>query len=226
MSRGRYPLIVFDWDGTLMDSTLKIVTCFQAAAHDCGFPEPARALVERQIGLSLQQAWSNIFVAQKLEQRADALEAAVKRYRDYFLEIDQTPMPFYSGVIEGIRALDAAGYLLTIATGKARVGLQRALSDTDLQKHFVYSRCADETFSKPHPQMLLDILDYCGCEAHQALMIGDTSYDMQMASNAEVDSLAVSYGVSSHAELEPLSTRGCAANFPEVLEVILQSKQG
>lgn len=221
MSADQYRLIMFDWDGTLMDSAAKIVACFQAAASDLDLPEPRRDLVERQIGLSLELAWENILTAQDETIDASRLASAVGRYRDYFLEIDQTPMPLYPGVEEGIRLLDESGALLTIATGKARVGLQRSLRETNLERHFVYSRCGDEAFSKPHPQMLLDTLAYCGCESSQALMIGDTSYDMQMASNAGVDSLAVSYGVQGREVLEPMSTRGCADQFSEVVRFIL-----
>ena len=224
MSSAGRSLIVFDWDGTLMDSARKIVACFQAAASDLELPEPGRALVEQQIGLSLEIAWSNLFVELNVSERPDLLAAAVARYRDYFLEIDQTAMPLYRGVEEGIRTLEEHGLLLAIATGKARVGLQRSLRETSLQQHFVYSRCGDEAFSKPHPQMLLDILEYCGLEADRALMIGDTHYDMQMASNAGVDSLAVAYGVQARDELEPLATLGCATDFMEVVEIILSEK--
>ncbi len=221
MPERRHNLLIFDWDGTLMDSANKIVRCFQAAAEDCQLPVPERLLVEIQIGLSLEKAWSNIFAALKIEESPDLLKRATLRYRDYFLDIDQTPMPLYEGVVEGIEQLEQAGYLLTIATGKARRGLERALAETQLAPHFMYSRCVDEAFSKPHPKMLLDILDYCGCEAGQALMIGDTSYDMQMAINAGVDGLAVSYGVHAQADIQPLASEGCVASFSEVMDRLL-----
>jgi len=217
----QYSLLIFDWDGTLMDSARKIVRCFQAAARDCELLVPSAGLVEHQIGLTLEIAWSNILASQGVREDPVLLQRASDRYRDYFLEIDQTPMPLYEGVIEGIRALEADGYLLAIATGKARRGLQRALRETDLEKHFVYSRCADEAFSKPHPRMLLDILDFCGCDAKSALMVGDTSYDMEMARNAGVDGLAVSYGVHAKEMLEPLSKLEMAASFNEVMRRIV-----
>ncbi|MCP4008806.1 MAG: HAD-IA family hydrolase [Proteobacteria bacterium] len=221
---GPIRLLIFDWDGTLMDSANKIVTCFQAAARDCDLPVPGAALVEQQIGLTLEIAWSNILPV--LGERADPILAqrASDRYRDYFLEIDQTPMPLYDGVVEGIQQLEENGYLLAIATGKARRGLERALQETDLRRHFVYSRCADEAFSKPHPKMLHDILEFCGCEAHEALMVGDTTYDMDMARHASMDSLAVSYGVHKEHVLTPLASLGCAVDFADVLCRIEQGK--
>ncbi len=218
MSTKPYRLLVFDWDGTLMDSANKISSCFQAAARDCGLPVPERKLVEIQIGLSLEKAWVNIFRALDVPDNAALVERVTHRYRDYFLDIDQTPMPLYEDVVEGIQQLDQSGYLLAIATGKARRGLQRALLETELEKNFVYSRCVDEAYSKPHPKMLLDILDYCGCEPEQALMIGDTSYDMEMAANAGVDGLAVTYGVHPESQLRPLASRGCVASFSAVMD--------
>lgn len=217
----RYKLIVFDWDGTLMDSTRKIVNCFQAAAADIQIFVPSASLIEHQIGLSLEKAWANIFTHLGIRQDFAISQRAVGRYRDYFLDIDQTSMPLFEGVAEGVHALNEAGYLLAIATGKARVGLRRALQETTLASNFVYSRCGDETFSKPHPQMLLDILEYCGCEPQDALMVGDTTYDMQMAINAKVDGLAVAYGVHSSEMLTPLATKGCAADFSQTLDLIL-----
>lgn len=222
MSDTSYRLLVFDWDGTLMDSANRISSCFQAAARDCGLPKPARELVEIQIGLSLEKAWSNIFEALDVLDEPGLVERASNRYRDYFLEIDQTPMPLYAGVLEGIQRLDHTGYLLAIATGKARRGLQRALLDTELEKHFVYSRCVDEAYSKPHPKMLLDILEYCGCEPEQTLMIGDTTYDMEMAANAGVDGLAVTYGVHPESQLRPLASMGCVGSFSAVMKAFRQ----
>lgn len=215
-----YRLLVFDWDGTLMDSANKISSCFQAAARDCGLPVPGRELVEIQIGLSLEKAWENIFNALDVVTEHGQIERATNRYRDYFLDIDQTPMPLYEGVVDGIQQLDRAGYLLAIATGKARRGLQRAIVETELEKNFVYSRCVDEAFSKPHPKMLLDILEYCGCEPKQALMIGDTTYDMEMAANAGVDGLAVTYGVHPESQLWPLASKGCVTSFSAVMKAL------
>ncbi len=221
MTNQAFPLLIFDWDGTLMDSAAKIVACFQAAARDNQLPEIPAKLIEFQIGLSLERAWRNILSSLEFVETENLIERLNERYRDYFLALDRTPMPLYEGVEEGLRLLDEAGYLLTIATGKARRGLVRALAETDVQQHFVYTRCADEAFSKPHPKMVFDILEFSGLEAEEVLMIGDTTYDMQMAANAGVEGLAVSYGVHTKAQLSPLATQGCVSSFAAVLDFLI-----
>lgn len=221
MKNSAYPLLIFDWDGTLMDSTQKIVRCFQAAAADCGLPLPTEALIKNQIGLSLNKAWLVMFAQLGVAEDPALLERASQRYRDHFFGIDQTPMPLYAGVAQGVKALEDAGYMLAIATGKARRGLTHALQNSGIEANFVTSRCADEAYSKPHPQMLFDVLEFCGYEANQALMIGDTIYDMQMAQNAGMDSLAVSYGVQPEALLGPLASEGCVPSFAALMERLI-----
>jgi phosphoglycolate phosphatase len=142
----------------------------------------------------------------------------VDRYREHFLHQDRTDMPLFPGVRAGLADLAQRGYLLAVATGKARRGLQRVLAETGLEELFVVSRCADETFSKPHPQMLIDILDFTGVEAQAALMVGDTVYDMQMARSARVDGLAVSYGVHDRQRLLEHAPVACLDSFHEVYQ--------
>jgi phosphoglycolate phosphatase len=125
-------------------------------------------------------------------------------------------MPLFAGVREGLADLNARGYLLAIATGKARRGLTRALHASGIEHLFVASRCADEAFSKPHPQMLLDILERTGMDAAGALMVGDTVYDLQMASSARVDAVAVSYGVHARDRLLTHAPLACLGSFSEV----------
>jgi len=125
-------------------------------------------------------------------------------------------MPLFPGVTQGLTQLTEQGYLLAIATGKARRGLNRVLDDTGLRHLFVSSRCADEAFSKPHPQMLEDILDDTGVDASRALMVGDTVYDMEMARSAQVAGLAVSYGVHARERLLDCGALACLDSFPEV----------
>lgn len=207
-----YALIVFDWDGTLMDSAGKIVRCFESAVRDVGLPNPGAAAIRNIIGLGLNEA-----VASLLPQCDASTQAqVVARYREHFLHLDQSDMPLFPGVREGLAGLADRGYLLAVATGKARRGLRRVLEDTGLGHLFVASRCADEAFSKPHPQMLLDILDETGVTAAQALMVGDTVYDMQMARSAQVDALAVSYGVHDRQDLLAQGAVACLDSFPEV----------
>jgi len=208
----QFDLIVFDWDGTLMDSEAKIVSCMQAAAVDTGIPDPGAAAIRDIIGLGLNEAMQVLFPEQAPVRRAELVE----RYRRHFLELDTTGMPLFPGVTQGLTQLTQQGYLLAIATGKARRGLNRVLDDTGMRHLFASSRCADEAFSKPHPQMLEDILDETGVDAGRALMVGDTVYDMEMARSAKVAGLAVSYGVHARERLLDCGALACLDSFPEV----------
>jgi len=208
----QFDLIIFDWDGTLMDSEAKIVRCMQAATVDVGIPDPGAAAIRDIIGLGLSEAMQVLFPEQIPDRRADLVE----RYRQHFLELDNTGMPLFPGVTQGLTQLTDQGYLLAIATGKARRGLNRVLDETGMRHLFVCSRCADEAFSKPHPQMLEDILGQTAVDAGRALMVGDTVYDMEMARSAQVAGLAVSYGVHARERLLGSGALACVDSFPEV----------
>jgi phosphoglycolate phosphatase len=212
MKQRDYQLIVFDWDGTLMDSAGKIVRCFESAVGDVGLPSPGPAAIRNIIGLGLGEAVASLL------PRCDSQTQSrvVERYREHFLHLDQTDMPLFPGVRDGLASLAQRGYLLAVATGKARRGLSRVLRETGLEALFAASRCADESFSKPHPQMLLDILDQTGVAPAAALMVGDTVYDMEMARNARVDGLAVSYGVHERERLLAHGPVACLDSFAEV----------
>jgi phosphoglycolate phosphatase len=195
-----------------MDSAGKIVRCFESAMRDAGLPSPGAAAIRNIIGLGLKEA-----VASLLPQCDAATQAqVVARYRAHFLHLDRTETQLFPGVREGLTRLAERGYRLAIATGKARQGLQRVLADTGLAQLFVASRCADEALSKPHPQMLLDILKETAVPAGAALMVGDTVYDMQMARSAQVDGLGVSYGVHDREELLAQGALACLDSFSEV----------
>lgn len=186
-----YRLLVFDWDGTLMDSQARIVACFQTAAVDLGVAVPDAERARDVIGLGLQEATDRLFP----ELDAATVARVVDRYRYHFLGDHPTPSELFPGVVETLEGLAEAGYLLGIATGKSRRGLDKVLRETGLWGLFHASRCADEAFSKPHPQMLEEVMALLGAGPCDTLMIGDTEYDMQMARNAGVPGLAVSYGV-------------------------------
>ncbi len=207
-----FDLIVFDWDGTLMDSEAKIVRCMQAAAVDTGIPDPGGAAIRDIIGLGLGEAMQVLFPQQAAARRAELVE----RYRVHFLELDNTGMPLFPGVPQGLAQLAEQGYLLAVATGKARRGLNRVLDETGMRHLFASSRCADETLSKPHPRMLEEILDETGVDKGRALMVGDTVYDMEMARSANVTGLAVSYGVHARERLLDCGAVACLDSFPEV----------
>jgi phosphoglycolate phosphatase len=207
-----FDLIVFDWDGTLMDSETKIVRCVQAAARDVRVADPGAGAIRHIIGLGLREAMAVLFPDEPDSQHA----ALIERYRQHFLELDDTAMPLFPGVAEGLAQLAGQGYLLAVATGKSRRGLDRVFDETGTRHLFASTRCADEAFSKPHPQMLEDILDQIGMPPGRTLMVGDTVYDMQMAQNARVAGLAVSYGVHPREQLLGNGALACLDSFPEV----------
>lgn len=185
-----YQLVIFDWDGTLMDSTQKIANCIRASARDVGLVEPTVKEAKNIIGLGLYECMEVLFPTASKASHA----AMVERYRYHFVSGDQTEQSLFSGVNEGLTKLEEAGALLAVATGKSRVGLDRAFSVVSLNTRFVVTRCADETRTKPNPQMLHEILDFTAIDVSKAIMVGDTSFDMDMASNAKMAGLGVSYG--------------------------------
>lgn len=219
MNDRRYKVIVFDWDGTLMDSASKIVNCFRSAALDTGLPVPSPDAVRQIIGLGLAEALASLFPG----AREPDLHRVADTYREYFLERDDTATGLFPGVIEGLSMLKSESFVLAVATGKARRGLDRIMKETDVDGLFSATRCVDEARSKPHPQMLRDILAQTRFESREALMVGDTTFDMQMAAATGMDALAVSYG--AHA-LEPLLAerpRACVDDFSEVVRWIREN---
>ena len=187
----KYSLLVFDWDGTLMDSQAQIINCMQSAINDLGEEPRSDKQIKNIIGLGLEEAIVSLYPMMEGKRVVEMAQT----YRDYYLFKDNTPSPLFPGVVDMLVGLREQGYDLAVATGKSRRGLDKGLQETSLHELFPITRCADETRSKPHPQMLQEILVDHNLDAHQALMIGDSEYDLQMAQNAKVDSLAVSYGV-------------------------------
>ncbi len=208
----KYDLIIFDWDGTLMDSVDKIVRCMRAAAADVGVADPGMAATRHIIGLGLHEAMQALFPTLDAGQHTRLTHA----YREHFLQKDQTHMPLFPGVDDGLRRLSRQDYLLAVATGKARRGLDRVLEETAMGGLFSATRCADEAYSKPHPRMLEDILETTGVARQRALMVGDTTYDMQMAQSAGVAGLGVSYGVHTRDDLLRHGALACLDSFDEV----------
>lgn len=207
----RYELIVFDWDGTLMDSTAAIVRSIQAACRDLKLPEPEAARVRHVIGLGLVEALQYAVPELSVERYPQMVE----RYRHRYLARDHE-LVLFDGVVELIGDLAAAGYLLAVATGKSRVGLNRALVHSGLKAYFHSSRCADECLSKPHPQMLKELMVDLGVMPDRTLMVGDTSHDLLMAANAGVDALAVTYGAHSRRYLLEHEPLAIAQDVPEL----------
>ncbi|HOY00184.1 HAD-IA family hydrolase [Zoogloea sp.] len=185
----RFELIVFDWDGTLMDSAAAIVRAIQAASADLGLPVPPDARARHVIGLGLVDALRHA-VPELAEKDYPAM---VERYRHHYLSGDHE-LELFEGTHALIESLHGQGYSLAVATGKSRKGLARALGFSGLGRFFHATRCADECFSKPHPAMLEELMDELGVARGASLMIGDTTHDLQMARNAGVAGLAVSFG--------------------------------
>ncbi|EGN75867.1 haloacid dehalogenase superfamily enzyme, subfamily IA [Idiomarina sp. A28L] len=212
----RFPLIIFDWDGTLMDSVPRIVSCMQKMAKAANLPVPAESAVRDIIGLSLWVALERLFDChEEVEQ-----QKLIAIYRELYVHQDATPSPLFPDVVEVLTELTQSGLQLGVATGKARQGLERAWKETNTGKFFQVSRCADEANSKPHPQMLNEILLETGYGAEQAIMIGDSRYDLRMASAAKMPSLGVSWGVHDNATLSlesPLDVLTDIADLPSLL---------
>lgn len=194
-----YKLLIFDWDGTLVDSIARIVTAMHQAADLCGVPRRCDEAVKGIIGLALPQAITTLYP--ELGEAAH-VERFHGHYSACYVAMDQTPSRFFPGVEQSLARFRERGYQLAVATGKSRRGLQRILDTLGWQDYFDITRCADETASKPDPLMLQEILQHCGVTAEQALMVGDSSFDLLMAQRAGMDSVAVGYGAQT---LEALS---------------------
>lgn len=203
-----YDLVIFDWDGTLMDSTRLIARSLQAACRDVGAPVPTESEALYVIGLNMTDTFARVVPHLDLAQRTQLAE----RYRHHFVQGEQET-GLFDGVREMLDDLQARGRRLAVATGKARRGLDRVLDATGLRERFEATRCADEGFAKPHPGMLLMLLDVTGVDPGRALMVGDTTHDLELAANAGVDAVAVSYG--AHPE-DLLRTRPALARCDSV----------
>jgi phosphoglycolate phosphatase len=199
----RYPLIVFDWDGTLMDSASAIVASIQEASRELGLEVPTRERASHVIGLGLHDSLRHAVPA--LPESGYPEFVAI--YRRHFLARESV-IEIFDGIPEMLRRLRSRGHWLAVATGKSRKGLDRALDTSGLGEFFVSSRCADETSPKPHPAMLHELMIELDYRPEQLLMIGDTSHDLGMARNAGVDALAVTYGAHPADSLHALQPRG------------------
>ena len=185
----RFRLIVFDWDGTLSDSTTVIARSLQEALREMGEPVPDEAAARFVIGLGLADALRTV---------APGLPAARHRelsayYRKHYLACEDD-IPLFEGAAQLLEELDAAGYFIAVATGKSRAGLDRVLLQNSLRDRFHATRCADEGMPKPHPDMLLHLMERLGVGPHETLMIGDTTHDLELARNAGTAAIAVVYG--------------------------------
>jgi len=215
----RFDLLVFDWDGTVMDSVARIVASLRAACDDLGWEPRTTSALRDVIGLGLREA------AQKLYPQIETADYQrfIERYRHHFMVADPTPSGLFPGAADTLRELQRQGYLLAVATGKGRQGLNKVLDETGLTTLFHCTRCADETTSKPHPHMLLEIMQELAIPAAATLMIGDTEYDMEMASKAGTFALAVDYGVHDRARLARHAPLHCLSEIRELISWLEQA---
>ncbi|MFT5755618.1 MAG: phosphoglycolate phosphatase [Alteromonadaceae bacterium] len=186
-----YKLIIFDWDGTLMDSVDRIVSSMQIAANNASLPIPSNEQAKQIIGLSMPKVVDVLF-----PQRTQAQESIlIEQYKRQYKELNNVPTPMFNNAIALLSKLRQKNKLLAIATGKGRDGLERVMRETQTAHFFHASRCASDAISKPDPQMLFSLLDELGISANEAVMIGDTSHDLKMAQLANIDSIGVTHGV-------------------------------
>lgn len=204
-----FRLIVFDWDGTVMDSAAQIVAAMRRTMHDLQLPPRPDTQLRDCIGLGLQDALWRLFP--DVEDRR--LEEVVKRYGEHFRSLDSPAAPLFAGAREALERLRERGYRLAVATGKSRRGLGRALRQSGLEALFEATRCADECASKPDPQMIEELLWETDCHESETLMVGDTEYDMAMARTACVDAVGVACGVH---DSERLKRAGALTVLPTV----------
>jgi phosphoglycolate phosphatase len=207
----RYDLIVFDWDGTVMDSTAVIAGSIQAACRDLGLTVPDDEAARHVIGLGLSQALRHAVP----DAPESMYEPLVARYRHHFLAQDQA-IPLFEGARETLAELHGTGYWLGVATGKNRAGLERALASTGLKQYFHATRTAEQTFSKPNPAMLFELMDELAVSSERTLMVGDTTHDVLLAQNAKVDVVAVGYGAHPPEQLQELNPLALVKDFTEL----------
>ncbi len=209
----RFRLLAFDWDGTLADSTALIAGAIQRACLDVGVPVPDDIDARHVIGLGHRDAIRH--VAPTLA--ADRHQRFSERFRDHYL-VGDAAIPLFTGVRELLGELDERGFLLAVATGKTRIGLARALAQHGVAHRFAASQCADESYPKPNPGMLHALMQRLGTKPGETLMIGDTTHDLELARNAGVSAVAVTYGAHAPAGLSAMKPLFVAHSVKELRE--------
>ena len=209
-------LVIFDWDGTLCDSVSRIASCIQLAAAENQMEVPSRQAAADIIGLGLPEATNRLFPGIDVEQAA----VFTASYSAQFRAQDSVPCQFFDGVYETLVQLRASGYLLAVATGKSRAGLDRVLEALDMTGFFDASRCADETLSKPNPLMINELLGEISVTPAEAVMVGDTEFDLDMAQQAGVRSIAMTYGAHEEERLAVFEPIACLNSFKNIKKYI------
>ncbi len=211
----KYKLVIFDWDGTVMDSVTKIVNCIRSSAESLNLVPPSDETIKNIIGMSLEKAIDVLFPDNVAQH-----QALISGYK-YQYSVDTTPTPVFANVVSVLNALKEQGIVLAVATGKGRGGLERLLEQSQLRHFFSATRTSDEAQSKPSPDMLYQLLEELGISAQDAVMIGDTQIDMTMAKAAGMDRIGVTMGVHNAQQLNKLSPVATVDNYLQLQQVLL-----
>ncbi|MDA1342839.1 MAG: HAD-IA family hydrolase [Proteobacteria bacterium] len=211
--KNRFDLIVFDWDGTLINTIDWIAHCLQVAGEEFGFIKPEAQAAKDVIGLCIDSAVATLYP----EADAVAQKNIIQHYGTTYSSKQLSQDDFFPGVHGMLVQLKANGYQLAVATGKTRAGLIHALAATGTEKIFDITRCADETASKPNPKMLHEIMQHTQTTADRTLMVGDSIHDLQMARNANVPSIGVACGANSRESLQQYDPLLCLQQATELL---------
>ena len=208
-----YQLLIFDWDGTLVDSIGRIVVSLRQAAEICDLPQLSEERLKGIIGLGMIEAIDSLYPDLRASAQVDRFRQA---YGEHYMALENQPSALFPGVFEALESFRADGYQLAVATGKSRRGLHKVLEGRGWLEYFDVTRCADETASKPDPLMLHEILQHCRKRPEQALMVGDSLFDLQMARRADVHSVAVGHGAQPLAVLQAESPDLAINHFDEL----------
>ncbi len=224
----QYPLLVFDWDGTLVDSIKRIVTSLQFASKQTLDITVSETRARDVIGLGLSEAIAKLHPELNEQLHADDLNRIADVYRQHYLYDNTVPAPLFAGVNQLLDSLRDDGYTLAISTGKSRIGLEQSINEHQLADYFATTRCAgggkNESKSKPHPEMLHEILHELNFSAAQTLMIGDSEHDLKMANNANMQCIGVTHGVHDAATLEKHNPLTCLTNITELSAYLNHNK--
>ena len=218
----KYQLLVFDWDGTLVDSIGRIVMAIRQAATQQGLPALDDRKIKGIIGLAIPEATLSLYP--QLDGKPQQLLDFQRQYAEAYLALEAQPSSAYPGVAATLQRLHAQGYRMAVATGKTRRGLDRVMLAQPWSHCFEVTRCADETASKPNPQMLHEILEHCGVAPAQAVMVGDSIFDLQMATNAGMDAVGVTYGAQEAYVLRQQAPAAIIDQFEHLTDWLLADR--
>ncbi|HHJ35605.1 MAG TPA: HAD-IIIA family hydrolase [Gammaproteobacteria bacterium] len=224
MTIKQYPLLVFDWDGTLVDSIERIVTSLQFASQKIFDIEVSETQAKDVIGLGLVEAIQKLHPERNAGQDATELDLVADAYRQHYLYDNTVPAPLFPGVKRLLNELRDKGYTLAISTGKSRAGLEQSIDEHDVSDYFATTRCAGENKSKPHPEMLHEIMHQLHFSAAQALMIGDSEHDMKMANNANMRCVGITHGVHDAKTLAEYNPLVCLSDIAELSAYLNHNK--